>query len=184
LLADFLAEFLTYSLVDLGTHVKGKTVLLVFGLLVIVASIGGLLYVYSLPPTTVEDYHNTEIGYSRAYLDDSKNYSNVILVSGEQNYVISSRIWQKSYSSETVVDNLNNYRRAKVWLSSPDSHEIKGIVTQGFSIDPSVGVAWDNENKYGWSFLCWLFFGLGSFLIFTLLLSALTEKKTKRNWWK
>lgn len=138
MLADIITGILTDTFIGVGISIKNKIVLFVIGLLVMAISTRALFYIYSLPPANVEDYYNTQINYSIAYFEDSKNYSNVILVSREQNYIISSRIWQKSYSPETVIDKLNNVRRAKTWLSSPDSNEIKGIITKGFSIDPSI----------------------------------------------
>ena len=59
--------------------------------------------------------------------------------------------------------------RAKVWLDSPDDDIVTGIVTPTFSIDPSIGVAWEKENKGVWTFLSWLFIGCAAVLTIIIL---------------
>ena len=148
-----------------GASIRNKTVLLVFGLLTLITSLCLLFYFRSLPPTTVESYYSTEITYSRVYYDTQASSSKIVLVSGEQNYTIYHKVWQNHYSPETIVDGLAKSNRAKIWLDSPDSHGINGIITPTFSIDPSLGVAWDNENKHWGVIVAWMFIVCGGILI-------------------
>ena len=165
MLADLLTETLTATLIARGASIRNKTILIVFGSITLVTSLCLLFYFRSLPPTTVESYYSKEITYSRAYYDTHSNSSKIVLVSGEQKYSIYYNVWQNHYSPETIVDGLAKSNHAKIWLDSPDSRGINGIITPTFSIDPLLGVAWDNENRGAGEFLAWMFILCGAILI-------------------
>lgn len=170
--ADFLTDILRDTLIAGGTSVRNRTILFVFGFVTLIGSLCLLFYFRSLPPTTVESYSVAEIYYSRVYYDRQTDYPKIIVVTDEKEYRIYDTIWRKHYSPETIVDGLSKSNRAKIWLDSPDSRGINGIVTPTFSIDPSLGVAWDNENNGAGQFVAWIFIVLGGFLIITLLFSS------------
>ena len=143
----------------------------VLGLLVLVGSLILLFYFRSLPPITVENYYSKEIAYSRVYYDKQRSYdgqtksAKIVLASDEQKYNISYRIWQDYYSPETIVDGLTKSNQARIWLESPDSHEIKGIATLTFSIEPALGVEWDKNNRHWGVIVAWMFIVCGGLLI-------------------
>jgi hypothetical protein len=171
-LADLLTDILRDTLIAGGTSIRNRTILFVFSLVTLIGSLCLLFYFRSLPPTTVESYSVAEISYSRVYYDGQTDYPKIFVVADGKDYKIYDTIWRKHYSPEMIVDGLSKSNRAKIWLDSPDSRSIKGIVTPTFSIDPSLGVAWDNENNGAGQFVAWIFIVLGGFLIVTLLFSS------------
>jgi hypothetical protein len=165
MLADFLIDFVRDSLISNANLVRNKIVLLVLGLLTLIASLSLLFYFHSLPLISVENYHSKEINYSQVYYDNQKEYPKIVLISGEQTYNINYPIWRNHYSPETIADELAKFNRAKIWLDSPDSHGINGIVTPTFSIDPVRGIEWDKENRKWGVILAWIFFACGGVLM-------------------
>ena len=164
-LADLLTDVTRNTLIISASSIRNKTILIVFGVLTFAVSTGLLFYFRSLPPTAIENYYGTEISYSRVYYDRNTDNRKIVLVSEGRNYNISYTIWQKQYSPETIINELTKSNRAKVWLDSPDSSQIKGIVSSTFSIDPSIGITWDKENRNAGIYLSWAFIGLGIILI-------------------
>lgn len=165
MLADLLTDFLTYTLIGSAATIRNKTILIVFGLITLVASTVLFFYFRSLPPINVENYYSTEINYSRVYYEKNTDSSEIILVSGEQDYKIYYQIWTKAYSPEVIVDGLAKSNRAKIWLVSTDSHEIKGIITSTFIIDPALGIAWDKDNRQTGVILSTVFIFCGGILM-------------------
>lgn len=166
---DFLADILTGTLIGGASSATGRVVLLVFGVLLIIVGIALPFYERSLAPIAVENYYSTEISYSRVYYNGKTDNPEIIVAGDARNYRILRSMWGNHYSAENIVDGLSKGNRAKIWLNSPDDSIVTGIVSPTFSIAPSIGVAWEVENRGVWTFLSWLFIGCGSVITIIIL---------------
>ena len=105
----------------------------------------------------VEKYYVTDIEYTACYLKGDKDTRLVILDTGSKSFSIYYRLWRKEYKEEDVINMLSKSSRARIWLTSRDDTEIKGIQATYFRIDPSKGYEWDKTNRNS---LLWISAGL------------------------
>jgi hypothetical protein len=81
-------------------------------------------------------------------------------------YTIVNGIWTRySLDGGVILEALCRSSRGTIWLSSKDSTAIKGISTQTFSIDPSVGAEYDKSQGRALLWMALMFFGSGTALI-------------------
>jgi hypothetical protein len=159
--ADLVVDILGNTLIVRASRSKHKGFFLVSGALTILAAIGLLVYTHSIAPLTAEKLQRREIRYTHATSDTKHG---IALRAEDGDYIVERYIMPAEIAPELIVEKLNRSTDASVWTDGLESHEVVGIATRDFSIDPSVGVKWQNANDDTGKIVAWGFLGAGLFL--------------------
>jgi|SRR5215510_3116413 len=124
-----------------------------------------LLWYYLYHPVQKEQFQAVQISYSNCFAEGSRDDRRIVLKSGDKDYVIEYRLWQKRHKEGEVVAALKQSSQAVVWLAPGQSKFVSGVETATFKIDPSIAEEWDKSNRNALFWMFAGFFGIGSFLI-------------------
>ncbi|MCI0564568.1 MAG: hypothetical protein MN733_39375 [Nitrososphaera sp.] len=177
ILSELLSNIATHLAIHKLALARKKNLYYILGFICIAVS--GLLlflYVFVYTSTLVENYTIITIEYSNCYAINPIEYRRIVLDAGTNKYEIYHPLWRKDYDEEMVISNLRKSMQATIWLASNDSNDIKGISTQFFKIDPSIGAAWDNSNRKALLWSSIMFFALGVLVITAVYLDKEIER--------
>src|SRR5262245_5975521 len=131
------------------------------------------LYYFVYFPVPVERYYVTTIEYDKCYAWGSEEHRSISVEANNVKYTIVNGIWTRySLDGGVILEALCGSSRGTIWLSSKDSTDIKGISTQTFSIDPSVGAEYDKSQGRALLWMALMFFVSGTGLIVLLWYEA------------
>lgn len=172
---EFLLDFLRYLLISILTprfaSNRNRLPYYILGLLCLAVSAASLfLYWIVYVPVTQEDYYRTTIVYTKCYSINPKEHRAIILETSDKKYRLYHGLWRQAYADEYVLNALSRSSRATVWLAGKDKDDIKGIATEHFNIEPSVGVDWDTSNRAALLWLAFFFSGLGAIVIVSAIM--------------
>jgi len=165
-----LEEFFIYSLVSN----KAKLPKILLGLLSLIGGSVLLYYWSTLPPSTVGNYYETEIVYSDIDYKRRSDYPKITIKTKDKDYELNYYIWRTAkVDPEAIVQELSKSSNAKIWLSERHGEDIRGIITPTLTIEPTVGVEWDNSNNGAMRWVAIMFIVCGLILVpLTLLFSS------------
>jgi hypothetical protein len=168
-MGEFLAEliFRTLTAVGIGraTACRKKLPHYLLGCFSIFISGLCLLWYYLYPPVPREQFQAIRISYSNCVAEGSRDDRRIVLKSGDKDYVLQYWLWKKRHKEAEVVAALKQSSEALVWLATSENHDLRGLETATFRIDPSVGAEWDRSNRNAARWLSAGFFGAGLLLI-------------------
>lgn len=131
------------------------------------------MYYWSiLPQSSVDKYYASEIVYSGIDYKRRGDYPKITIKTKDKDYELNYYIWRTAkIDPETIVQELSKSNNAKIWLSERHDEDIRGIITTTLSIEPTVGVQWDNSNNVAMKWVAIIVFIAGGLaLIFLTLL--------------
>lgn len=163
--AELIVRTLTAVAIGRATVCRKKLPHYLLGCFAIFLSGLCLLWRYIYRPVPMERFQTIQISYSNCLAEGPRDDRRIILKSGDKDYVLHDWLWKKRSKEDEVLAALKRSSDAVVWLPTSEDHNVRGLETATFRIDPSVGAEWDKSNRNALLWIFALFFGLGSFLI-------------------
>lgn len=95
----------------------------------------------------------------------------MVLESEGRKYKLDHTNWPAGHSEVEVQNALCQSSSGKLWLEPGEDTFVRGIETRTFSVDPSVGAAWEAANRKALLWLAVGFFALSAVLIVAVSIS-------------
>jgi len=151
------SELLTDLLISIGvssaTSSKKGVAYVCFGSVsILFSAVFFLLCYYILSPPAPHPYYLLSVDYMGVHVVGTSSDRKIILNGVNGEYALPNSLWSNSYKEQEILSSLSHTNTAKVWLTSPESKRIQGIITDFLNIPP------DNAQKQArntlWLWLC------------------------------
>jgi hypothetical protein len=125
----------------------------------------------------VENYYKTKLYYNKCYYQKIHHESWLVLENRNEKYSLNHNLWFDTYEITFVTQQLNRTNNCIVWLESKKSKQIRGILAEGFHVDPQHGAKVNNSQRRKLIIISIIFFTFG---LSSILMGIYLNKKQRK----